>query len=132
MTRRGSKSNLLPKAKVKVPLTAVRQPKLVRKIPEGLSLEYTDALMIQQKDTMFFLTFLQTQYPLVITPAEIQEIKEVEQRCVAQLAISPDQMARNLRVLNKNFDEFIKVQSPENQKHLKDLLNGKEEDDDNS
>lgn len=124
MTSRGRKSNLLPKPKVREPLT-IKQPKLVRKMAANVSSQFTDALMIQENNAMFFLSFLQTQFPFVVTPEEMREVKEVEQLCVAQLIVSPEQMARNLRILNGNFNGFIEAQSPENQKRLRYLLNGK-------
>lgn len=125
MTKGRKPPNMLPKSKAKnlIPSASL---KLVRVLPDNMPLLFADGLTVQQRDAMFLVSFLQTKYPLAVTPEEIRAIKTIEQHCVAQIIITPDQMARNLNALNKNFNSFIEAQEPENQKHLRSLLNGEE------
>lgn len=103
--------------------------KTVRTVPSTITTHYSDALIVQLRDAMFIISFLQNQYPLLTEESDIKKLKEIEQRCVAQVVVSPHQMAKNLRALNQNFNSFIELQDEEGQKLLKDILEGKTPDD---
>ena len=128
MTKGRKKSDVRPKGtvgKIATDSQLIRQVKTRRTLPDDLPKIYADGLMVQHKDGMFILSFLQNQYPLIVTPEEIQKVKDIEQRCVSQLLVTPEQMARNLAVLNDNFGKFLDKQIPENRKILEDLLKSK-------
>lgn len=67
----------------------------------------------------FTFTFLKTVYPLLEKPKDYDTVKEIEQRPVAQIVVTVDQMARNINVFNKNFKKFLMKQDPE----VRELLN---------
>jgi alpha-ketoglutarate-dependent taurine dioxygenase len=129
MTSRGQN---LPRAKTKTSLTTRKKPQVVRTVPEYVPMHYSDALMVQQKDAMFVISYLQTKYPLVVTDAEIKQVEHIEQRCIAQIIVTPPQLARNLAVLNNNFKNFIEGQDPKTQEHLISILNSLDKADENS
>jgi hypothetical protein len=111
-----------PKAKPQEGNPRRKTVPVIRTVPEYIPLVFSDALMIQAKDGMFIMSFLQTQYPLAATVEELEHLNKVEQRCLAQIIVTPHQMAKNLAVLNKNFEDFLEQQDEETQKYLKDLM----------
>lgn len=111
-----------PKAKPQTDSSRKKTAALVRTVPEYVTYQYSDGLMIQTKDAMFVMSFLQTQYPLAATMEELEKVNQVEQRCLAQIVVTPQQMAKNLAVLNKNFEDFISEQDEETQQYLRDLM----------
>lgn len=80
-----------------------------RILPEGLPLLFSDAFMVQQKDGMFVLSFLQIRNPLAITPEEIEAIESVEAHCVAQILLTPMEMRKNIEVMKENFQQFVEA-----------------------
>jgi hypothetical protein len=132
MASKNKKMGILPRQKSVSRMSATKKeiPKeipVVRNVPDELSPIYSDGMMIQHKDGMFIYSFLQTRYPLVLTDDEALKVNEIEQRCVSQIIVSPQQAARNLNVWNKNFRKFLELQSPETKKHLEEILDGSEQ-----
>ena len=76
---------------------------------------FADGLVIQHAADVFIFSFLKTEYPLVDKPEEYAKLTEVEQRCISQVVVSVEQMARNINVLNKTANrldcDFIKHKS---------------------
>ncbi len=92
-----------------------------RIIPHETQALYCDGLVIQTIEETFVMSFLKTTYPLEDKLEEMAKIKEIEQRCVAQIVISPMQMAKNLNILNKNFKKFMLNQPPETRAMLNEV-----------
>lgn len=98
--------------------SASRPIPLVRSMPTDTQTLFADGLVIQHAADVFIFSFLKTEYPLVDKPEEYAKLKEVEQRCISQVVVSVEQMARNINVLNKNFKKFLLKQSPENREYF--------------
>lgn len=119
---RNRKQNYKPKNKVRTKDVlegdAIQKP-IERTIDEELPLIFSDGLIVRHLDEVFYLSFLQLQYPLATTPEEFKEISSIEHRCVSQVVVTAIQMARNINVLNTNFKKFVEKQSDD----VKELLN---------
>lgn len=84
-----------------------REVPIKRVLPPDLPMIYSDGMVIQHKDGMFILYFLQSRYPLAVTPNELESIEFIESHCVAQIVLTPQQMERNIRAMGMNFEKFL-------------------------
>ena len=82
--------------------------------PEDLEIRFVDGAFITRSHGMFILSFTQTQHPLTVSVEQAAKIKVVQSRCVARVAVSPDQMARTIQLFVENFQKF----SQELQEHV--------------
>ena len=123
-THRGKKKHIpLPRQKMQTKQnenTLEKQIPIVRTVPDDVSLEFSDGLMIQHKDGMFILSFLQTQYPLVTSADDLRDVEMLEQRSVARVIVAPHQMAKNVSVMQKNFERFLASQPEVIQESLRE------------
>lgn len=113
MSKGRRKPNVLPRQRIitkasdkQAPLST-KEVKLVRTLPDYIMSVYTDGLVVQHKDGMFLLSFMQTQEPLVATLEEVSQLESVETRCMFRATITPLQMARNIDAMEKNFARFL-------------------------
>lgn len=126
MSKSHRKTNIMPKAKVRTKVNLESEdmekplPTVLTKA-EGLVSNFSDGLLLHHSLDIFTLSFLQIQYPLIATQGDAKEIKSIEQRCVAQIIVTPEQMARNVGAIIINFKSFVAKQSPEVQKILNEL-----------
>lgn len=80
---------------------------IVRTVPEYVPLVYVDGMVIQHKDDMFYLSFLQTQYPLVTSSAEIADVEHLEQRCLSQVVLTPKMLKRLMDAMEINYARYL-------------------------
>lgn len=99
-----------------------------RTIPDEVQKIYSDATVIQHRDNMFTLSFLQNQWPLSISDDEVAKLKEIEQRCMAQIIVTPEHLARSLEVIRRIFEAWATDQPEGERKRLLDIANGKVND----
>lgn len=113
MSKGRKKPNVLPrqraitKASDNQASLSKKEVRLVRTLPDYIMSVYTDGLVVQHKDGMFLLSFMQTQEPLVATLEEVNQLESVETRCMFRATITPLQMAQNIYAMEKNFEKFL-------------------------
>ena len=78
-------------------------------IPEGIPLLYSDNMLVQNRDGIFTLFFMQNQNPVVISPEDLKFIKSVKSNCVAKILTGPYHLARNIKALEENFNKFLEA-----------------------
>lgn len=75
-------------------------------IPDGLAPIFSDNLIIKHERGIFHLYFMANQTPIIMTADELQNIEEVASVCVAHVIVAPEQMERNVKAINDNFQRF--------------------------
>jgi preprotein translocase subunit Sec63 len=123
---RNRKPNIKPKAKVRTKTNvefegSEREIPIIRTKSDDVVSMYADGLLVQNRGEMFVMSYLQTQYPLIVTIEEATDVEYVEQRCIYQVAVSAQQMARNIKATNENFKRYVSQLLPETQKVLNEL-----------
>lgn len=108
------KPNILPRQRVVVkPETRIlegvisRDVPIVRTVPEYVPLIYSDGMLVQEREGMFILHFLQTQFPLVVSSNELKDIEEVEQRCLAQVVVTPKIMKKIIDAMTNTYSKYV-------------------------
>jgi hypothetical protein len=103
---------------------------LARTIPPTTERIYSDGLIIQHRDGMFVYSFLQNQWPLAVTAEELKSVEVIEQRCVVQVVVTPEQLAKSVAVLKKTLDKFTADQPEERAERLRKMVAGEITDED--
>jgi len=124
MSKNNRKPNLLPRPKMTIKANQEsdiipREIPINRVIPQELSLQYADGLVIQQRDGMFILSFFQTKLPLATTLEEAANIKTIDTVCVAQILLTPAQMEQNITAMASSYEKFLKNTSEKDEKAIK-------------
>ena len=70
-------------------------------LPDDLIPHYSDGLIVTRTESVFVLSFLQSEPPLVTSDQELIKKGKVRSKCVARLFITPDKFPSFLDVLNK-------------------------------
>lgn len=116
MAHRGQKKHILPKQK---PTMENQNPNQQSKgtvtlnlehiIPEDVPLQYSDNMIIQHRETMFYLYFMQNEQPLLLSEGDARRIKSVRSVCKNRVVMTPFHFARNLKAMNENFSKFLRA-----------------------
>jgi hypothetical protein len=90
--------------------------------PPDIKPVFSDGLFVQFGGEIVLLSFLKT------TPTLKENVQpsEIETRCVAQVAITPAQIADNLKILNNQFMVFASAQDDEAKNFLLEKAGMKE------
>ena len=81
-------------------------------IPEDQFTDYADAFTINHSTEEFVISFLQLQYPIAITQAELDKLKSVESICVARIALTPKRLQLLIEALQTNLQAYIQENLP--------------------
>lgn len=84
-----------------------KQVPIIRVLPDNMPLIYSDGLLIGNNEGVFILSFLQTRFPLAVTPEEVEAIQQVDSYCVARILLTPEQMERSIKAMTDNFQKFV-------------------------
>jgi len=81
-------------------------------VPEDITSQYANNIVVQHTNSEFFVSFFETLPPLIIgspedTRAQIDEVKEVQAKCLARIVIAPNKMKDFIQALNVNFAKFL-------------------------
>ena len=75
-------------------------------LPDDTPTFYSDGMLVLHSANEFILSFLLTHYPLASSKEELQELKAVKRKCVAQIIVSPAQFEAVTNALQENFRKY--------------------------
>lgn len=113
------------------PQRLIRSIEIKNVIPEDVPIQYSDNLLIQHRDGLFTIYWMQNQHPVLLTQKELDAFKTIESVCVARIMTTPLQLAKNLQAIEGNFNKFLATigsQAKDYREFLK--LVGKDDDED--
>ncbi len=82
------------------------QVKVFRYVPDDLVALYSDSMTVLHTQNEFILSFFLSHYPAAETSKELQEVKMVKSRCIAQIVVNPVQMEKIIHALQINIEKF--------------------------
>jgi hypothetical protein len=77
-----------------------------RYFPDSLEIHYSDDLVVQHSDQVFFLSFFQVERPIALTEAETARLRKLRAKCVARIVVTPEQMWKIIIAFHKNFKKY--------------------------
>lgn len=89
-------------------------------IPPHVMPLFSDGLIIQYAQEAFVLSFLKVMNPLT---EQLAKASPLESRCIAQIVVTPSQMAEHLKALVSHFIGFASAQDPEVKEYLLNKAN---------
>lgn len=119
--------------KPKIPVAGLPKTKRVKirnVIPEDIPLHYSDNMLIQHRDGMFILSFMQTQNPVFITAEDAKNINEVKSIAKGRVIMPALYLARCIKAMEENFTKFLDASDLDVKNYKEFLEKFKAEDDD--
>lgn len=78
-----------------------------RVLSPNLTPHYVDNMLVLHSEHEFIISFLQSQYPLAGTKAELEEVESIPAVCVARVLVSPNRMGNFIETLQANYTKYI-------------------------
>ena len=75
-------------------------------VPDDLPLLFSDQMVVRHQNGVFVLMFFQNRNPITLTPEAVAAITQIDSRCIAQIAVTPEAMLKNLAALAQNYQKF--------------------------
>lgn len=101
---------------------AIKEVKIEYTLDKNLPYAYTDNSVVQNRDFMFFLSFLKNNYPVSLTEEDLRQIDKITTSSVAHLTMTPTVFARTIDAMAQNFEKFLQTIGAE-PTNYKDYLN---------
>lgn len=85
---------------------------IIRRYPDDLQSHFVQSLVIQHQPDYFVLSFFEVWPPPILgeTEAEkhklLEELDNIEAKCVARLVVTPDRMEEFLRLITENYSKY--------------------------
>lgn len=76
-------------------------------VPDDLPLLFSDQMVVRHQNGVFVLMFFQNRNPITLTPEAVAAVTQIDSRCIAQIAVTPEAMLKNLAVLAQNYQKFV-------------------------
>jgi hypothetical protein len=78
-------------------------------VPNNVMTLYSDNLLIQSRDAMFFMLFMQNQLPIAFSADDLRDVDSIESICFVRITTTTLQFARNIQAMEENFNRFLKA-----------------------
>lgn len=75
-------------------------------LPDDAPTYYSDAMVVLHSANEFVCSFLQTEFPLASSKAELEKVELVKRKCIARIIMSPAQFEATTKALQENLKKY--------------------------
>lgn len=79
---------------------------LTRFLPPDLVSHFVDNTFVTHTENEFALSFMQSQFPLVASKEELQQVDQIVTKCVVRIIVTPKHMEQMVDVLQRNLVKY--------------------------